>query len=157
MIHFFDESFVIAVCFIIFIYFAYKPIKKAIVASLDAKIEEIKNKLTETENLKADAKKLLDEVKQEIETFEERKKSILQNAQNSTHRFVETKSKEMDLLLARKRDSAIKSIESEAAKASKAMQAEFMNDVLNLVKSYLEETKNNSVSDQEIIDHFTKK
>ena len=41
MIHFFDESFVIAVCFIIFIYLAYRPVKKAIIASLDARINEI--------------------------------------------------------------------------------------------------------------------
>ena len=52
MVHFFDESLVIAICFIIFIYLAYRPIKKAIVASLDARIDEIKTKLTETEALK---------------------------------------------------------------------------------------------------------
>ena len=40
--HFFDENFWIAVSFVIFLYFAYKPIKKAIINSLDAKINEIK-------------------------------------------------------------------------------------------------------------------
>ena len=60
--HFFDESFVVAVCFVIFVYLAYRPIKKAIIASLDARIEEIKQKLAQAEKLKADAKSLLDKV-----------------------------------------------------------------------------------------------
>ena len=84
MVHFFDESLVIAICFIIFIYLAYRPIKKAIVASLDARIDEIKTKLAETEALKQEAKLLLDEIKQEMEAFEARKKSILESADIST-------------------------------------------------------------------------
>ena len=50
--HFFDASFVIAVCFVIFIYLAYRPVKKAILASLDARINEIKEKLSQAERLK---------------------------------------------------------------------------------------------------------
>lgn len=74
MIHFFDESFVVAVCFIIFIYFAYQPVKKAIIASLDARIEEIKTRLAETEQVKKDAKLFLEEIEREMSAFEERKK-----------------------------------------------------------------------------------
>ncbi|MDA9163365.1 ATP F0F1 synthase subunit B [Rickettsiaceae bacterium] len=157
MIHFLDESFVVAVCFIIFIYLAYRPVKKAIVASLDARINEIKQKLAETEKLKQDAKLMLSEIEQEMAEFEERKKEILESAKNSTQRLVETKAKEMDLLLARKKDSAIKSIENERVKASNTMRAEFTDTVLNMVRSYLIETKNNSTSDEEILNHFIKK
>lgn len=157
MIHFFDESLVVAICFIIFIYFAYRPVKKAIVASLDAKIDEIKTKLAETEELKKDAKLLLDEIKQEIEVFEERKKSILKSADTSTQRLVEIRAKEMELMLTRKKDSAIKSIENRKEKASDQMRAEFTEAVLKTVRTYLIETKNNSVSDEEIITHLLKK
>ena len=157
MTHFLDESFVVAVCFIIFIYLAYRPVKKAIVTSLDARINEIKQKLAETEKLKQDAKLMLSEIEQEMAEFEERKKEILESAKNSTQRLVETKAKEMDLLLARKKDSAIKSIENERVKASNTMRAEFTDTVLNTVRSYLVETKNNSTSDEEILNHFIKK
>ena len=155
--HFFDESFVVAICFIIFIYFSYKPVKKAIIASLDAKIDEIKAKLVETEQVKKDAKKLLDEIKQEMEVFEARKESILESADTSTKRLVETRKKEMELMLARKKDSAIKSIDNQKDKASDAMRAEFTDAVLYTVRAYLVETKNNSVSDEEILAHFIKK
>lgn len=157
MIHFFDENLVVAICFIIFIYFVYRPVKKAIVASLDAKIDEIKTKLAETEELKKDAKLLLDEIKQEIEVFEERKKSILKSADTSTQRLVEIRAKEMELMLTRKKDSAIKSIENRKEKASDQMRAEFTEAVLKTVRTYLIETKNNSVSDEEIITHLLKK
>ncbi len=157
MIHFFDESFVVAVCFVIFIYLAYRPVKKAIIASLDARINEIKAKLAETEELKKDAKLLLDEIKQEMEIFEERKKTILESADTSTQRLVETRTKEMELMLARKKDSAIKSIDNQKEKASDQMRAEFTDAVLKTVRTYLIETKNNSVSDEEIISHLLKK
>ncbi len=157
MIHFFDESFVIAVCFIIFIYLAYRPVKKAIIASLDARINEIKKKLAKAERLKEEAKNLLDEVEKELDEFEARKKDIITSAQNSIERFVETKNKEISLLLARKKDSAIKSIDNEREKASDSLKLEFTETVLNLVKNYLVQTKNNAVSDQEIIEHFIKK
>jgi F0F1-type ATP synthase membrane subunit b/b' len=62
----------------------------------------------------------------------------------------------MDLLLARKKDSAIKSIENETTKASNLMRKEFADNVFQLVTSYLKETKNNSASDQEIINHLIK-
>ena len=157
MTDFFNESFVVAVCFIIFVYLAYRPVKKAIVASLDVRIKEIKEKLSETEKLKQDAKLLLDEIMQEMDAFKERKKSILESAKNSTERLVESRVKEMDLMLARKKDSVIKSIENERVKASNVMRVEFTESVINTVRSYLVETKNNSVSDQEILNHFIKK
>ncbi|MEA0970932.1 ATP synthase subunit b precursor [Candidatus Megaera venefica] len=157
MMHFFDESFVVAVCFVIFIYLAYRPVKKAIIASLDARIEEIKQKLAQAEKLKADAKSLLDKVEKELGDFEVRKKDILESAQNSIERLVETRNKELSLLLARKKDSAIKAIDNEREKASDILRFEFTETVLKLVKTYLTQTKNNDVSDQEIIERFLKK
>lgn len=157
MMHFFDESFVVAVCFAIFVYIAYRPVKKAILASLDARIEEIKLKLRQAERLKEDAKALLEEVERELGDFEARKKDIIDSAQHSIERHVEIRNKEISLLLARKKDSAIKAIGNEREKASDMLRLEFTETVLNLVKTYLIKTKNNAVSDQEIIERFIKK
>lgn len=157
MINFLNESFVIAICFVIFIYFSYKPIKKAIISSLEAKISEIKSKLAESEKLKEDAKQLLEEVEKEMSAFEENNKIFLANAQLSTDRLIELKSKEMDLLIARKKDSATKSIENESAKASIMMQNEFTNNVMNLVKKYLKNTDNNYTSNEDFINKFIAK
>ena len=85
------------------------------------------------------------------------KKTIIESAKTSTARLVETRVKEMDLMLARTKDSAIKSIENQRLKVSDAMRVEFTESVLNMVRTYLIETKNNSVSDEEILNHFIKK
>lgn len=156
MTNFFNESFIVALCFVIFVYLAYKPIRNAVLASLDAKIKEIKDRLSETENLKKEAKLLLDQVKQEVEAFEERKKTIINSAETSTQRLVDTRVKEMELLLRRKKDSAVKSIENQKERASDQMSIEFTNSVIETVKNYLKETDNNSVSDEEVISHLLK-
>ena len=63
----------------------------------------------------------------------------------------------MGLFLEREKNSAIQSINNQSVKSATAMRVEFMNSVLSIVRSYLAETKNNSVSDEEIVAHFLKK
>lgn len=157
MMHFLDENLVVAVCFIIFIYMTYRPIKKAILSSLDARIAEIKARLEETEKVKSDAKLLLEEIEQEMKGFEEYKNHIIENAQNSTAKLIETRGKELENKLARAKDSAIKHIETEKVRAGEEMKAEFIKSAIDMVRSYLIETENNSVSDEEIFKHLTKK
>lgn len=152
--HLMDESFWIAVSFVIFIYFAYRPVKRAIIASLDAKIEEIKKTLAEAEALKADAKLLLDQVKGEAEEFEKKKEQMLGSAKATISRFTELRSKETELLLQRMQDGALETIENKKNIASAQLRDEFIENVLLTVKAYLKETKNNNVSDNEIIDHL---
>lgn len=155
--HLFDENFVVAICFIIFVYLAYRPIRKAIVTYLEEKIADIQNKLAETQKLKEDSKLLLEEVKKQMETYEKKEESMMISAKKSTANLIEMKTKEMDLYLARKEESAIKSIENESEKASRKLQKEFTDNVLRLVKNYLTETDNNSVSEKEIIKNFITK
>ena len=132
----------------------FQPNGDPAILFFDARINEIKTKLTETEALKKEAKLLLDEIKQEMEVFEARKKTILESADISTQRLIETRKKEMELMLARKEDSAIKSIDNQKEKASDQVRAEFIESVTKTVRAYLIETKNNSVSDEEIIAHL---
>ena len=152
--HLFDESFWVAVSFIIFLYFAYKPIKKAIINSLDNKINEIKEKLAQTEKIKVEAKSLLEEIQKEMENFEEYKQQIIDKAQVSTESLIEKRTKEMELALERKSNSAILLIENEKAKISEQLRGEFTDTVINIVRKYLVESKNNFVSDEEIIKQF---
>lgn len=152
----FNESFVIAICFVVFLYIAYRPIRKAIVSSLDARINDIKKKLSEVEKLKNDAKQLLDKAQEEVESFEKRKQEVLDSAKVSTEKMVEMKTKEMDMVISRQKDAAVKSIKNEKVKAGKLMKKEFTESVLKLANLYLKETDNNSASDKDIFDHLLK-
>lgn len=136
---------------------AYRPVKKAMIATLDTRIDEIKAKLEETEKVRKDAKKLLGEIEQEMEKFEKHKEHIIESASHSTERLVIAREAEIDHRLTRLKDSAIKHIEAEKAKAGEQMKTEFIESVIDVVQAYLVETKNNSVSDEEIFKHLVKK
>jgi len=86
--HFFDENFWVAISFILFLYFAYKPVKKAIINSLDVKIDDIKQKFAESEKIKTEAKLLLEEIQKEMMNFEEYKKQIINKAKDSTEKLI---------------------------------------------------------------------
>ncbi len=152
--HFMDENFWVAIGFLIFLYFAYRPVRKAIINALDARINQIKQKLKETEKVRKEAKSLLDEIQTEIDGFERYKKQILKSAKKSTEILVEKQSKEMDLILSRKKQSVIKAIENKQHKIMHELKDSFINEVISLVRNYLVETNNNSVSDEEILKNF---
>ena len=59
-----DPQFWVAISFILFIAAIFNPVRKILTSSLDAQIKDIKNKLDEVENLKNDAQKALDELKE---------------------------------------------------------------------------------------------
>ena len=59
-----DPQFWVAVSFIIFIAAIFNPVRKILTSSLDAQIKDIKNKIDEVENLKNEAQKALDELKE---------------------------------------------------------------------------------------------
>ena len=59
-----DPQFWVAVSFILFIAAIFNPVRKILTSSLDTQIKEIKNKIDEVENLKNEAQKALDELKE---------------------------------------------------------------------------------------------
>ena len=58
-----DPQFWVAVSFILFIVAIFNPVRKILISSLDTQIRDIKNKIDEVENLKNEAQKALDELK----------------------------------------------------------------------------------------------
>ena len=59
-----DPQFWVAVSFILFISAIFNPVRKILTTSLDAQINDIKNKLDYVENIKIEAQKALDELKE---------------------------------------------------------------------------------------------
>ena len=52
-----DPQFWVAVSFILFIAAIFNPVRKILTSSLDGQINEIKNKIDESENIKNEAQK----------------------------------------------------------------------------------------------------
>ena len=59
-----DPQFWVAVSFVLFIAAIFNPVRKILTSSLDAQIKDIKNKIDEVENLRNEAQKALDELKE---------------------------------------------------------------------------------------------
>ena len=59
-----DPQFWVAVSFFLFIAAIFNPVRKILTSSLDAQIKDIRNKIDEVENLKNDAQKALNELKE---------------------------------------------------------------------------------------------
>ena len=59
-----DPQFWVAVSFILFIVAIFNPVRKILTSNLDAQINDIKNKLDDVENIKNEAQKALDELKE---------------------------------------------------------------------------------------------
>ena len=59
-----DPQFWVAVSFILFIAAIFNPVRKILTSSLDSQIKDIRNKIDEVENLKNEAQKALDELKE---------------------------------------------------------------------------------------------
>ena len=59
-----DPQFWVAVSFILFIAAIFNPVRKILTSSLDTQIKDIKSKIDELENLKNEAQKALDELKE---------------------------------------------------------------------------------------------
>ena len=71
-----DPQFWVAVSFILFIAAIFNPVRKILTSSLDAQIKDIKNKIDEVENLKNEAQKALDELKERETKVEKEIKNL---------------------------------------------------------------------------------
>jgi len=72
-----DPQFWVAVSFLLFIVAIFNPVRKILKLSLDTKIDEIKNKIKEAENIKSDAQKTLSELKSRESEVEKEIKELL--------------------------------------------------------------------------------
>ena len=155
--HFIDERFWLALSFFIFIYLAYKPIKRAILNSLDAKIDAIKTRLTEAENLKKEAKLLLEKTEIQMNRLTILHQEMLHDAKIQTNQTIEEGTSEIENLLQRRRMEAINEIERQKLQACSKIQSEFSDKVIKTVTEYFKITEHESLSDTTIAKNLINK
>ncbi|MCC8377179.1 MAG: F0F1 ATP synthase subunit B [Rickettsia endosymbiont of Graphium doson] len=148
--HFLDESFWLAISFIIFVYLIYRPAKKAILKSLDTKVLEVQERVLKAEKLKDDAKLLFEQTKEQIKNLEALQLQMTKENNEITKKIVQEKTKEIEEFLEHKKVETIKLIESQKLLASKELQDEFSDEVVKLVSEYFHSTKNNNLSETDI-------
>ena len=148
--HFLDESFWLACSFIIFLYLIYRPTKKTILKSLDAKILEVQERVEKAEKLREDAKLLFDQTEAQIKNLETLRLQMTKEGNEVTDKIVQQKTKEIEEFLEHKQVEAVKLIQDQKLAAGKELQAEFCDDVIRLVSEYFQSTQNNHLSETDI-------
>lgn len=155
--HFIDERFWLTLSFFIFIYLAYKPIKKAILSSLDAKIDNIKTQLLEAENLKKEAKLLLEKTQLQMSQLTKLHDEMLHDTKIQTNHIIEEGTNEIEDLLQRRRSEALNEIERQKLQACSEIQSEFSDKVIKTVAEYFKVSENESLTDVEIAKNLINK
>lgn len=148
--NFLDEKFWLAVSFFIFLYFAYKPVKHAIINALDAKIAAIKNDVAEAAELKAQAHDLLQKAQAQMANLSKLKEEILQDAEISTKALLEERGHDVEYLLKYKKQEASGAIEKKRTEVCESLKLELSGHVAELAKAYLQKLGSEALSDAEI-------
>lgn len=155
--NFFDESFWLAVSFIVFVYIAYRPIKKSILKSIDSKILEIKEQVQEAANLKKDAALFLEKAQAELANLDKFRQELVARTISDTDKIISERSLEMQSLLNMKQNEAVNALETQKTHTSAEIRGEFTELAIKIANKYLEQTNNNNASDLEIARNFLSK
>ncbi|WP_016917319.1 F0F1 ATP synthase subunit B [Rickettsia honei] len=139
--NFLDESFWLAVSFVIFLYLVYRPAKKAILNSLDAKILEVQEKVLQAEKLKDDAALLFKHTNAQIKKLKTLRSQMIEESNEVTKKIIQEKTKEIEEFLEHKKSDAIQLMQNQKSTASKELQDEFCDEVIKLVSEYFKSVK----------------
>ncbi|WP_347939194.1 F0F1 ATP synthase subunit B [Rickettsia oklahomensis] len=139
--NFLDESFWLAISFVIFIYLIYRPAKKAILNSLDAKILEVQERVLKAEKLKEDATLLFKQANAQIKQLETLRSQMIEESNEITKKIIQEKTKEIEEFLEHKKSNAMKLIQNQKLITSKELQDEFCDEVIKLVSKYFQSVK----------------
>ncbi|OZG31591.1 MULTISPECIES: F0F1 ATP synthase subunit B family protein [Rickettsieae] len=146
----FDEKFWLAICFLIFLYLVYRPIKNIILKSLDDKIIAIKNQVAEAQKLNEDMVLLFEDAVKQIQQLDGLREEMLKNGKEAANNLIEQQNAEIDKFLESKKLETIDLMNRQKLEASQMLQSEFCDKMVKLVAIYMQSTKNNGMSDSEI-------
>lgn len=146
----FDEKFWLAICFLIFVYLVYRPIKNIILKSLDDKIMVIKDQVLEAQKLNEDMTLLFEDATAQIQHIEVLRKKMIKDAKETANNMIKQQNEEIDKFLESKKLETIDLMNRQKLEASQMLQSEFCDKMVELVTIYMRSTKNDSISDSEI-------
>tara|TARA_B100000886_G_scaffold141555_1_gene95939 strand:+ start:606 stop:1091 length:486 start_codon:yes stop_codon:yes gene_type:complete len=149
-----DPQFWVAVAFILFIAAIFNPVRKILASSLDSQIDEIKNKINESENLKKDAEKALSELKLRQREVEKEIKALNDNAENKIIKLEEQAKQKINDQIEKRKILAENKIEQLLRDANlsikKYISDTAINTTVNILNNNLTPEKKSSLIDDSI-------
>tara|TARA_Y100000768_G_C23972715_1_gene681374 strand:+ start:689 stop:1174 length:486 start_codon:yes stop_codon:yes gene_type:complete len=123
-----DPQFWVAVSFLLFIIAIFNPVKKILTSSLDAQIQDIKNKIDEAENLKTEAQKTLSELKARENEVEQEINQLKLDSEKKISEIKKLSSKKLTEQIEKRKQLAENKIE------------QFIRETNNTIKNYISNT-----------------
>ena len=120
-----DPQFWVTVSFILFIAAIFNPVRKILASSLDAQINDIKDKIDEVENLKNEAQKALDEIKERETKVEQEIQNIKSDSEKRIFELKNVSTSKLSDQIDKRKISAENKIE------------QLVRDTNNSIKNYI--------------------
>ena len=142
----FDAEFWVAICFFIFLWFAYKPVKKILFTSLDTRAESIKKELEEIDILRQEAAKTLEEYKKHQQRVEKEIKEIIANAEIEIHNMKQNAEKEVSDYLNKRSTQIMDRIASYETQVMQQLKSDAIQETVHVVETIIKENINEKIS-----------
>lgn len=108
---------VLLVCLVLLVVLIWKPVKKVVFGTLDARADKIRNELDEAQRLHEEAKSLLAKYQRQLHEGEKLAADILAQAETQQRRFEEKMRADYDLAVKRRTELAMERIAQEESQA----------------------------------------
>lgn len=133
----FDESFWIALCFIIFVFTAYKPGKRITLSYLDDRIQSIQLHLYKLQEHNKQARTHLAKIQKQLLSYRSTSKQMLADAEHNAQGLAKARNQElMNVLQMRRRDMQL-AITLRAQEAERKLAEQTLTQAIALTAEYL--------------------
>lgn len=140
-IHFLEsQMFWLALCFAILLVFMYKFAVPSIAKGLDERAEQIKGDLKAAEDLRDQAQELLEQYNAKLEKANNEANLLMQEAKDNAKEIADKKSKELEILLKDKSNTAERQIEAAKNKALAELKSEAHSLVVSATEKLVLDT-----------------
>ena len=135
-----DPQFWVAISFLLFILAIFNPVKKMLVANLDSQIKEIREKIEEAEDIRKEAEKVLNEVKEREVNVENEIKKLKLSSNKRINELKNLSSTKLDEQINKRKFLAETKIEQITRDANLTIKNYIADSVIEVTTSVL---KNN--------------
>lgn len=117
-----DPTFWTLVAFVIFILLVYRPAKRALLAGLDSRIEQVRNEVEEAQKLREEAQALLASYQRKQREAAQESETIVDRAKEDAERHRVEAHKALEALLQRQEELSVEKIAQAEAAAVKEVR-----------------------------------
>ena len=131
------ETIIVAVAFVLFVVFAFKPVKNVILGMLDQYAADAVKQLTEANNMFNESSKLYEEIKKQHRQAERDAKEIVAKAKEESAALVADAKKELERITHKKTELTMIRIEQQEKQIVEDLKNEAINTALVKVQDSL--------------------